>query len=203
MLPSRRRGQRIKTVRDLYTTPDSFLGLTRRWLDYPDPLGQPRYMAVFQNATDIDGNRLKWPDSDPNTEAAMTRPDVLRSMRWGLTLSLMTGVYYEVRGDFWGPAHNVRWWFDEFDGGVGVRRRGYLGQPLGPYKRLAGGVYRRDFERGIAVNNSSSETKTIALNETFRKLKGTQDPRLNDGGTVTSATIPAKDGLILLRAGKG
>ena len=184
-----------------YTTPDSFLGLTRRWLSFPDPLGQPRYMAVLQDATDIDGQILRWPHSDPNTQESMTRPDVLRSMRWGLTLSLMTGVYYELRGDFYGPVHDVRWWFDEFDGGIGVRRRGYLGQPLGSYRRLADGVYRRDFERGIALNNSSSKAQTIALRGTFRKLRGTQDPVLNDGSTVTSVTIPAKDGLILLAVG--
>lgn len=182
-----------------YTNPDSFLASSRRWLEFRDPLGQPRYMTALQNATDIDGERILWRNNDPNTEAAMARPDVLRSMRWGLTLSMMTGVYYELRGDYWGPVHGVRWWFDEFDGGVGVRRRGYLGRPLGKYVKLADGVYRRDFERGIALNNSSSEPQTIDLKGTFKKLEGTQNPALNDGSTVTSVTIPAKDGIILLR----
>ena len=182
-----------------FTTPELFLALARRWLEFPDPLGQPRYMTVLQDATDIDGNDVLWPRGDPNTPESMARPDVLRSMRWGLTLSLMTGVYYELRGDYYGPVHGVRWWFDEYDGGVGIRRRGYLGQPLGPYTKLADGVYRRDFVGGIALNNSSSKAATIALKGTFRKLKGAQDPVLNDGSTVTSVTIPPKDGLVLLR----
>jgi hypothetical protein len=185
-----------------YDDPDTYLATARRWLDFADPLGQPRYMAATQTATDSSGKVLVWPNADPNTDAAMVRPDVLRSMRWGLTLSMMVGVYYELRGDYFGPAHNVHWWFDEYDGGVDIRRRGYLGRPLGPYKKLGDGVYRRDFQGGIALNNSSSEARTIGLGGTFKRLRGTQDPSLNDGSTVSSVTIPAKDGTILLRAAK-
>ena len=82
------------------------------WLTFHDPLGQPRYMAALQQATDINGNVLMWTQGDPNTAASMDRPDVLRSMRWGLTLSLMTGVYYEIIGNFYGNSQNCRWWFD-------------------------------------------------------------------------------------------
>jgi hypothetical protein len=160
-------------------------------------------MAVLQDATDMDGNKLVWTQSDPNTAAAMVRPDVLRSMRWGLTLSLMSGVYYELIGEFYGNSINCRWWFDEYDGGEGIRKRGYLGQPLGAYKRLSTGVYRRDFQRGIALNNSSDAPAAVALGAPFRKLKGVQDPALNDGSTVRTVTIPPRDGIILLRTDSG
>jgi 5-hydroxyisourate hydrolase-like protein (transthyretin family) len=40
---------------------------------------------------------------------------------------------------------------------------------------------------------------TVALDGSFRKIRGTQDPDVNDGRTVTSVAIPARDGLILLR----
>jgi hypothetical protein len=169
------------------------------WLNYKDPRGQPRYIGVLQWATDLNGKLLLWTQGSPNTPAAMQRPDVLRSMRWGLTHSLMTGAYYELLGNFYGNSHDCRWWFDEYDGGQGVRRRGYLGQPLGAYKKLADGVYRRDFQNGIAINNSSDDPQTIQLGGTFTKIKGTQDPTLNDGSTVTSVTIPGNDGIILLR----
>ena len=178
---------------------ETLLTTAKKWLTFRDPLGQPRYLAMLQDATGPDGKVLIWRQSDPNTVAAMTRPDVLRSMRWGLTLSLMTGAYYELIGDFYGNPYVCRWWFDEYDGGVGIRKRGYLGQPLGAYKKLAAGVYRRDFQHGVALNNSSSDAKTINLGGTFRKLKGTQDPTLNDGSTVTSVTIPPRDGLVLVR----
>ena len=179
--------------------PETVLAAEKTWLSFKDPKGQPRYMAVLQDATDVDGKTLRWTQTDPNTTESMTRPDVLRSMRWGLTLSLMSGVYYELIGDFYGNPINSRWWFDEFDGGQGVRRRGYLGQPLGAYKKLRAGVYRRDFQHGIAINNSSDETQTVNLGGTFKRLKGTQAPTLNDGATVRAVTIPARDGIVLLK----
>jgi hypothetical protein len=180
-----------------YETPDDFLALTRRWLDYPDPLSQPRYMAAYEEALDASGEPLP-ASSNPNDPAIMLRADVMRSMRWGLTLSLMTDVYYGIA---LGGKHNTRWWYDEFDGGDGIRRRGYLGQPLGGPIVLANGLYRREFANGIVLNNSSSGTQTIQLGGTFKKLRGSQNPTLNDGASVTSVTIPAHDGIILLRTG--
>src|SRR5262249_29107787 len=180
-----------------YKTPDDFLALTRRWLDYPDPRGQPRYMAVYEEALDASGNRLP-ASSNPNNPAIMLRSDVMRSMRWGLTLSLMTDVYF---GMTLGGDHNTRWWYDEYDGGDGIRRRGYLGQPLGAPIVLANGLYRREFTNGIVLNNSSIGTQTIQLGGTFKKLRGSQNPTLNNGASVTSVTIPAHDGIILLRTG--
>ena len=181
-------------------SPAAMLSAQSTWLSFRDPLKQPRYIAVLQKATDATGKTLVWTQGEPNTAAAMQRPDVLRSMRWGLTLSLMTGAYYELFGNWYGNPYDVRWWFDEYDGGVGVRRRGYLDQALGAYKKVSDGVYRRDFKNGIAVNNSSSRPQTVDLGGTFRKLQGTQDPTLNDGSSVTSVTIPPDDGIILLRS---
>jgi hypothetical protein len=178
-----------------YNTPDSFLAQTRRWLDYPDPLGQPRYMAVYQEALDASGKRLAG-SSNPNDPSIMLRPDVMKSMRWGLTLSLMTDVYYEITLD---GNHSTRWWYDEYDGGVGVRKRGYLGKPLGGPAVLSSSIYRRDYQNGIVLNNSSNSSQTISLGGSFRKLQGTQNPSLNNGATVTSVTVPAHDGIILLR----
>jgi Hypothetical glycosyl hydrolase family 15 len=177
-----------------YTTPDSFLALTRRWLDYPDPLGKTRYMAVLEDALDASDKPLPSP-SNPNDPATMLRPDVMKSMRWGITLSLMTDVYYQI---ILGGNHNTRWWYDEFDGGEGIHQRGYLGQPVGVPVSLAKGFYRRDFQNGLALNNSTPTAQTIQLGGAFKKLSGTQNPALNDGSYVTSVTIPAHDGIILL-----
>jgi hypothetical protein len=178
-----------------YNTPDSFLAQARRWLDYPDPFGQPRYMAVYQDATDAAGKQLPG-SSNPNDPSIMLRPDVMKSMRWGLTLSLMTDVYYEI---VLAGNHTTHWWYDEYDGGVGVRKRGYLGKPLGGPTVLSSAVYRRDYQNGIVLNNSSNAGQTISLGGTFKKLQGTQNPSLNNGSTVTSVTVPGHDGIILLR----
>ena len=67
--------------------------------------------------------------------------------------------------------------------------------------QLSPGVYRRDFDNGIALNNSSTSAQTIQLGGSFKKLQGPQNPSLNNGATVTSVTIPAHDGLVLLRTG--
>jgi hypothetical protein len=178
-----------------WNTPGSLLAQTRQWLDYSDPLGATRYMAVLMDAVDANGNELS-AVSNPNDPAIMLRADVMKSMRWGLTLSLMTDVYFEptIAGN-----HTTKWWYDEFDGGTGIRQRGYLGQPVGVPSQPSTSIYRRDFANGIALNNSSTAATTIQLGGTFKKLQGTQNPSLNNGANVTSVTIPAHDGLILLR----
>jgi hypothetical protein len=60
-------------------------------------------------------------------------------------------------------------------------------------------VWRRDFTGGTSLVNASDSAATVDLGGTFRKIKGTQAPAVNDGSLVTAVTIPAKDGLVLLR----
>jgi hypothetical protein len=180
-----------------YNDPDAAISKTNQWLGFTDPLGRNRYMATMHNAQRCDGTLLQLPaGTNPNQNAYMRDPCVMKSMRWGLTLALMTGLYYEILVY---RMHGTRWWYDEFDGGEGVRRRGYLGQPLGGPAKLPNGVYRRNFQNGIALNNSTGAAQTVSLGGTFKKLRGTQNPTLNNGASVTSVTIPAHDGLILLR----
>jgi hypothetical protein len=179
-----------------YDDPRAFLGLARRWLDYPDPHGQRRYLAVLQRALTSDGARLELPDgADPNVDAYMLDPGVMKSMRWGLTLAMMGDAYYEI----YLRCHCTRWWYDEFDGGEGIRRRGYLGAPLGPPIPVGRHVWRRDFENGVAINNSSDADRTIQLGSTFYRIRGKQNPELNDGSELRTVTVPPHDGAILLR----
>jgi hypothetical protein len=61
-------------------------------------------------------------------------------------------------------------------------------------------VWRRDFTNGIAlVNPKGNGMQTVQLGGTFVKIKGTQDPSVNNGQTVTSVTLQDRDGIILLR----
>jgi hypothetical protein len=60
-------------------------------------------------------------------------------------------------------------------------------------------AYRRDFEGGVALVNATDAAVTVNLDGSFRKIKGTQAPSVNDGTLVTAVTIPAKDGLVLVR----
>ena len=113
----------------------------------------------------------------------------LQRMRWGLTLAMMASSYYES---------SSTGWYDEFWGGT-LNQRGYLGLPTATAVKLANGVWRRDFQNGVALNNSSGSAQTVSLGGTYKHLTGSQAPGINDGSSVSSVTIPNQDGLILLR----
>jgi hypothetical protein len=113
----------------------------------------------------------------------------LQRMRWGLTLAMMASSYYES---------SSTGWYDEFWGGT-LNQRGYLGMPIAAAVKLANGVWRRDFQYGVSLNNSSGSAHTVSLGGTYRHLTGSQAPGINDGSSVSSVTIPNQDGLILLR----
>ena len=131
-----------------------------------------------------------------------------RNARFFLTGTLLQDGYWSPMGFSYGELA----YYDELDGG-GLGR-GYLGHPIvsdpaadrvaAPYVEgvgtVAPNVVRRDFEHGIVLNNAGTEPQTIELGGPFRKLRGTQDPKVNDGSTVTSVTLPGRDGLILLLA---
>ena len=187
-------GTVVEGIERFYPAAGDLLKLSSQWLGYRSP--KPRYLLFMQKALDAKGYPLNVPSgTDPNDPKFMLDPNVMRSMRWGLTLSMMAGAYYEI---LLGGDQSTRWWYDEYDGGKGVRQRDYLGRVLGAPAAVRPGVWRRDFERGIALNNSSSKAVTIDLKKQFRHLRGTQNPRLNNGKVVTSITLPGHDGVILL-----
>jgi hypothetical protein len=59
-------------------------------------------------------------------------------------------------------------------------------------------VYRRDFQNGTVLVNPSSNTLTVPLEHSFRKIHGTADPFVNDGSTVSQVTIGPLDALFLI-----
>jgi hypothetical protein len=61
----------------------------------------------------------------------------------------------------------------------------------------ASGVYRRDFEHGIALINTLDESKAVDLGGTFRHIRGEQDSTVNTGALATDITLPAKDAIIM------
>ena len=126
---------------------------------------------------------------------ASRRSHRLAGLRWGFSLATIGGAYYEA----YTQSHDDRLWYDEYDGGVGIGRRHWLGKPLSDPQQLPGGVWRRDFEGGVVLNNSTGSSQTVALGGTFRRLRGTQDPSVNDGATVTEVSIGPRDGLFLAR----
>jgi hypothetical protein len=119
-----------------------------------------------------------------------------RLMRFGLTTALMNNGYFSYAPSSSVHAHDGLDWFDEYDNaGAG---RGYLGQPSGAARSVGSNVWRRDYTGGVVLVNPSDTAVTVQLGGTYRKIKGTQDPTVNDGSTVTAVTIPGHDGIILL-----
>jgi hypothetical protein len=89
--------------------------------------------------------------------------------------------------------------------GIGALELHMGSLPVGTYwfddielREVVPEVWTRDFEGGIAVVNSTNAAVSVDLGGTFRKIKGTQAPTINDGSLVTAVTLPPKDGLVLL-----
>lgn len=122
-----------------------------------------------------------------------------RKMRFGLTTALLSDGYFSYEMNTAGHGSLCLMWFDEYDNsGVG---RGYLGYPIGQAKMVTASVdvWQRDYENGRVLVNATSETVTVQLGGSFHKIKGTQDPMVNDGSLVTQVVLQPRDGIILLR----
>jgi hypothetical protein len=166
--------------------------------------GFPAMIAAYQKqisllvgpALGIFGHDFVQPDG---TDPYGSTP--YQAMRYGIAVTLLGDAYYFPNED--GAAGydcNNHLWFDEFDNaGAGV---GYLGQPLGgpAYgKAWQNGVFRRDFQHGIALANPKGNgAQTVTLEKSYKHILGTQDPVTNNGQSTTSVTLADRDGIILL-----
>ncbi len=120
-----------------------------------------------------------------------------KKMRYGLGSALLGDGYYSFdKGD---QSHTELWWYDEYEVALGDP----LDQPYNilnadhPHKTQRG-VWRRDFENGLVLVNSTSSSRKVYLESGYEKIKGDQDPDTNNGKLIGSLTIPAHDGIILL-----
>lgn len=117
-------------------------------------------------------------------------------MRFALTSTLLDDGFFSYD---WGTQdHSQLWWYDEFNAAIG--------KPTGAPRRIdatsqavKAGVWRRDFEKGIVLVNSTSKTQRVVLEGGFERIKGSQDPIVNSGQLTTTLTLPADDGIILLK----
>jgi hypothetical protein len=136
-----------------------------------------------------------------------------QTLRYSLAFILMRNGWYVagVRGsgfgDFIDPNDPTTYpVFDEFWGGT-LNLAGYLGtaassaqgfEQTNPWLQ---GVWRRDFSNGIVLANPlGNGAQTVTLGGTYYHLHGSQAPGINNGQAVTSVTIPAGDGLVLLNS---
>jgi Hypothetical glycosyl hydrolase family 15 len=119
-------------------------------------------------------------------------PTDYQAFRYGFASCLMNDGYYSFTSNSVGYYGVV--WFDEYNAKLGAA----TGPP--PTAPWQNGVWRRDFTNGIAlVNPKGNGPQTVTLEKPFVKIKGTQDPAVNNGQTVTQVTLQDRDGIILLR----
>ena len=116
-----------------------------------------------------------------------------QNMRYGLGSALIGGAYYSY--DDGDQSHSQTWWYDEYDVN--------LGNPTGEASTINGGtqikedVWRRDYENGLALVNSTGNAQIVNLGEDYEKIIGKQDPSVNDGSIVDKINLNARDGVIL------
>jgi hypothetical protein len=115
-----------------------------------------------------------------------------QEMRYGLASCLLDDGYYTP---YVTPSgYSTTPWFDEFDVN--------LGQAISPPPTAAwqNGVWRRDYQNGIALANPKANgVKTVTVEPGFSRIDGDQAPGVNNGLPASSITLQERDGIILLR----
>jgi hypothetical protein len=119
-------------------------------------------------------------------------PSDFQSFRYGLATALLDDGYYAFTDT--ADGYSGVEWFDELDVNLGVT------VSIPPRTAWQSGVWRRDFDKGIAlVNPKGNGTREVTLERDYRKLTGTQDRVINNGEVVRKVTLRDRDGIILLR----
>ncbi len=138
-----------------------------------------------------------------NTQNSGNQGDYAK-MRFGLASTLMGNGFYSF--DFGDQDHGQTWRYDEYEVALGAP----TGAPALANKksvqataangfRFSAGVWQRDYQNGAVFVNPTAVAQTVNFDSEFEKIRGAQDPATNDGSIVSSVTIPAHDGLIMLR----
>ena len=167
-----------------------------------------RLTALFEAAMGFDHSIEEWGSWDLMMERYRTtmrnaqdnillmtvhgRANDYATMRYGLASALMDNGYYYYTS--YEGQYEDALWFDEYDVDLG---RALDSPAMAPWQR---GVYRRRFENGMAiVNPKGNGTRTVTIEDGYRRIDGDQDPQHNNGDRVTTLTLKERDGIILIR----
>jgi hypothetical protein len=119
-------------------------------------------------------------------------PTDYQAFRYGFATSLLDDGLYAFTDSNDGYSGIV--WFDEFDSKLG------RATSAPPTEEWQNGVWRRDFEHGIAlVNPKGNGPVEVTLERSFRKIAGQQDRGVNNGEIVSKIKLRDRDGIILLK----
>lgn len=133
-----------------------------------------------------------------------------QTMRHGLAVAAMAGAYCAG-----GVSYHVSdaMWPDEQGGNPGTNApKGWLGLPVGnpPIAAAVNGIWIREFANGVVLDSplgNTGQSVTLAQINSYlgtslalNYFVGTQNPTLNTGGSFSSWSPGASDGLFLLKA---
>ncbi len=118
-----------------------------------------------------------------------------KTMRFGLASILLSDGYYSF--DYGDQDHSQTWYYDEYDTDLGKAVGNSIS--VAGKKDFAPDVWKREFENGMAIVNSTASPQEVQLGAEYEKIHGTQDTTVNDGSIVTETTLDGYDGLILLK----
>jgi len=122
-----------------------------------------------------------------------------RAMRYGLTSALLGDAYYSF--DYGDQDHAQTWWYDEYNVNLGASVSTAISATNQP--TFKNDVWRRSYDNGLVLVNSTNQTQLINLGAEYEKIKGSQDKTINDGSVVSLVNLPAQDGLVLLKSLQG
>jgi len=125
--------------------------------------------------------------------------DDYQFFRYAFATCLMNAAFFD-----YSPANEYIFgtveWFDEFDL-AGKADTNWLGLSISdpPKRPWQKGVYRRDFENGVALVNPRGNGKvTVTIEDGFRRINGKQDPVVNNGRQTNQITLKDGDGIVLI-----
>jgi len=114
-----------------------------------------------------------------------------RTMRYGLASSLLDDGWY-VYLPTSGGLRPI--WFDEYDARIGTA----IDPP--PTSPKQNGVYMRRYSNGVVlVNPSKTSSASIYVGTGYKRLKGSQDPAVNNGQVQSTVTLGPRQGLLMVR----
>lgn len=157
-----------------------WVGSVERYRDV-SKIGVQPHITIINSDTKNTGNRTDW-----------------KTMRYGLATALLFDGYYNF--DYGTKERGYLWRYDEYDVSLG-KPSSFIARNLldGTIEKVAKGLWRRDFQHGMVLVNSTDTEQSIRLDEEFERLHGTQDKVTNDGSITTRVTLPPESGLLLLR----
>ncbi|NQV00799.1 MAG: hypothetical protein HQ537_01605 [Parcubacteria group bacterium] len=121
-----------------------------------------------------------------------------RKMRFGLASTLLGDGYFSF--DSGDQAHNQIWLYDEYEAYLGKAISSVSNLLDKPNQEIKPGLWRRDFENGLVLVNSTNQEQMYVFNqEEFSKINGEQDRRINNGIKVNWISLEPKDGIVLLK----